>query len=122
MKTSYTVGVAKISRQACTSGGAAAIVPSVTTFHQLHSARFADRLLAARMARGLTQAGLARELSVSRQALTLWEVSGASATTERVVKLAHALGCDPAWLGFGPSEEPPWTLRLDLSESYLEQA
>jgi len=23
---------------------------------------------------------------------------------------------------FGPSEEPPWTLRLDLSESYLEEA
>ena len=70
------------------------------------AARFGERLRQARLQRGLTQEELARRASVSIVTVAKLERSEhRRPTVDTAVKLAKALGVDPAWLLFGEGED-----------------
>jgi transcriptional regulator with XRE-family HTH domain len=62
----------------------------------------ASRVKLARRAAGLTQAGLAERLGVSRSAISQWErVDGSNPTAANLGNLALALACSFEWLATG---------------------
>lgn len=73
---------------------------------------FADRLRLARMARGMTQAELARACGVSQSAIANYE-SGSRRSAKTIFRLAHALQVQAHWLAEG---------KGDMSEPYLPGA
>jgi len=78
---------------------------------------FGDNLKKARTSRQLSQAALARMLSVSQQTVGSWEVSRASPTPETIVQIAKVLGVSANFLlgtapGFAQGQNP--VLRIPV--------
>lgn len=61
---------------------------------------FADRLITARKARGLTQVELAKSVGVTQKAISLLE-QGVAKSSSSTVQLAIALNIEPLWLAAG---------------------
>lgn len=60
-----------------------------------------DRILELRKAQGLSQGDLAKQMEVSRQAVSKWEQDLSSPDTLRLVKLADVLNTDVEYLATG---------------------
>jgi transcriptional regulator with XRE-family HTH domain len=69
---------------------------------------FADRLRAARLALGMTQAQLARKAGLSVSTIRDLE-SGKNRATTRLLQIAKALRVNPAWLETGKGQKEPVT-------------
>lgn len=92
---------------------------------------FAERVIAARHARGLTQKELAVLVGVSQQAITNIE-KGLARSNRRLLQLADALGVAPEWLvGWSDDKnarsesgntEPKLTLPLFTSKEFRDAA
>lgn len=68
-------------------------------------AAIGTRLRMARVARGLTQAALARPVGVSRAAISQWEGGDVEMSLSKLTRVADVLGCDLAALIAGPAQE-----------------
>ena len=69
--------------------------------------RFGEKLQALRKARGWSQEELARQINVSRQALSKWESGAAVPDTENVVALSRLFGVTTDYLLGRPTATPP---------------
>ncbi len=67
---------------------------------------FGEKLVLLRKARGMTQEQLAAELSVSRQAVSKWELGEATPETENVIQLSRLFGVTTDYLLFGAGPAP----------------
>lgn len=65
----------------------------------------AHRLLQRRTALGLSQSQLAARFGVRQAEVSKFENAGLS-RIERIVQVAAALECEPAWLAFGIGSDP----------------
>lgn len=67
---------------------------------------FGEKLVLLRKARGMTQEQLAAELSVSRQAVSKWELGETTPETENVIQLSRLFGVTTDYLLFGAGPAP----------------
>lgn len=70
------------------------------------NSHFGLRLRAARLARGMTIARLAREVEAQEREITRYESGLFRPRDERMSRLATSLGVTPAWLVYGEGEGP----------------
>lgn len=68
-----------------------------------------ERIRLARLARGMTQAALAREIGVSRSAVAQWETDRAGQVRANLARIAAALGVSVGHLVTGEAEDHPQT-------------
>jgi phage repressor protein C with HTH and peptisase S24 domain len=59
------------------------------------------RIKDARLARGISQVDLAKELGLSSQAVSLWESGAVVPKRDRILAMATLFGCSAAWLQYG---------------------
>lgn len=62
------------------------------------SSVFQERIRARRKELGISQSDLAKAFGISRQAISKFELNGASNSVDTVLKFADALHCSPVWL------------------------
>jgi transcriptional regulator with XRE-family HTH domain len=74
-----------------------------TTAFEENAATFGGRLQAARMAKGLTQAGLGEKLGVDLSAIAAWENDDREPRANRIQMLAGMLNVSIIWLITGES-------------------
>jgi len=59
------------------------------------------RIKDARLAKGISQVDLAKELGLSSQAVSLWESGAVVPKRDRIAAMANLFGCSVAWLEYG---------------------
>jgi transcriptional regulator with XRE-family HTH domain len=74
---------------------------------------FGERFKTARRRAGKSQAECAKELGITRNAISLWESGATRAEGRHLVKVAQLLGVTPKWLdsGTGPQDVPSVAVR-----------
>ena len=65
-----------------------------------------ERITTLRKEKGISQAELAKRLSVSRQAVSKWEQGTSTPDTERLIQLAEILDTEVEYLATGVHPEP----------------
>lgn len=78
-----------------------------------------NRIRQRRMALGMSQAMLAQELSISTQAISLWENGKTSPSGSNLSALAAVLRCDMRWLLEGDLEDQ-FTNKIDNYQNPTE--
>jgi transcriptional regulator with XRE-family HTH domain len=71
---------------------------------------FGKRLSTSREIAGLTQAGLARQVAVTRSAVAQWELGNSYPVIDKVRSIADAIRVTPEYLLFGTTNNRPQTL------------
>jgi transcriptional regulator with XRE-family HTH domain len=77
-------------------------------------AAMSERIKTARLKRGLSQSQLAKQLGVSRNAVSQWESGSSEPTPERLRQLCVTLNVDLQWLGTGQRSRPVMVQGLPL--------
>lgn len=81
--------------------------------------RFADRLRAVRLSRGMTQADLAHRANVTDSYVSRLEAGRAAPGIDLVERLAKALGTDAADLLSGPGQPDPLPVLKEQAQRML---
>ena len=81
---------------------------------------FAEKLIALRKGKELTQEQLAEQLNVSRQSVSKWENGQAVPEVEKLVELSRAFGVTVDYL-LKPSEIDELSVKTDLLEQQQKQ-
>lgn len=64
-----------------------------------------ERIRTAREAKSMTKAELARQVSVSRASVSMWE-DGKNISVANIHKISEVLGITPQWLQYGVNDSP----------------
>lgn len=70
-----------------------------------------QRIKQARLKAGISQAELARRMSISRASVSIWE-SGGNVSQENIIKLSKLLHVTPEWLQYEVSARPEVDVEL----------
>jgi transcriptional regulator with XRE-family HTH domain len=85
---------------------------------------FSDRLKHRRHALSLSQEDLADKAALSVRSIVAWEAGATTPSIRKIVPLAEALGCDPAWLLHGAPLTPDGAAMIlrDAPRNAVESA